>query len=257
MALKIFQAFLFSVLLIKVARLCNYKQALAELGLPTDYDIRSDGGFVRAMAIWKELTVEARKQNDDAHAATLSLCKVLIQKKYQYHKSRICPKCGRAKARHSAHCQMCNVQLAYYSDKLDEPKIMLHQIESALIPVPNIQRKQGELVRALKILGEGNIGDSFVTNRSASSCVFMAKTLGGNIICRIANPTEKDPKKRLYRIWRTDGLSQDEVNAILAKRLKGETVEKPPAWVPPSAEEMAKINDRKHPAKKKPSGAST
>lgn len=230
----------------------TFKRALREVGLPGDYPLKTEEDFAKLMQVWKSLTVEARRGNNDDRAAVLSYCKTIFQKRWKARQSVICPACGKLKNIRSAHCQLCARTLRYYKNRLhsNDMDSDLHKPEP-LTPITQIERRSGQLSNALRVLANGNIGDSFVTNRPSSSIGNLAKLLGGIVVCRIANPGEKDHKKRRYHVWRTDGLPPEKVNEIIERRMKGETVAKPAPWVPLPPAEQQKAKDRKHPKKPK------
>lgn len=122
---------------------------------------------------------------------------------------------------------------------------MFHKVEATPIAIPPIAHDRSELALAMSQLSTGHIGDSFLTNKSASTCILMAKIMGGVVTCRTANPQEKDHKKRQYRVWRTDNYSMEEANEIIKKRVAGEKIEKPAAWIPMSPEEAQKYKNKK------------
>lgn len=221
----------------------SLKRALLEIGLPGNFSVRSQEAYDEAMERWKKLVVAARRSNCDDRAAFLSQCKSVIKKRHESAKSRICPRCGEGKSQEAEHCNVC-YRILFYSDAIDYTEPTMHEIESSLILVPDVARRRGALTEALLKLAKGKIGDSFVSDKTASSITLAAKMQGGQVICRIANPEEKDPKKRKYRVWRSDGLSMEEVNTIIRKRMEGQPVPESKEWVPMKTEEARNIKGR-------------
>ena len=235
------------------------KRALDELGIPHDCEVKTPQGYDIAMAAWKRLTIDARRSNNDDRAAMLSLCKTIIQKKRDRHTSKVCPTCGKAKSSVANQCQMCSHTSRYYAHSLEKGNLIMHEIEKTPILIPEINKRQSEVSLALKQLVNGQIGDSFVTNKPISTTSLMAKMLGGTIICRSANPEEKDSKKRKFRVWRSDGLSMSEVNAIIQRRIDGEILPRPAPWKVPEQKELLRIKGRSKEKRQetKPPGAVT
>jgi predicted RNA-binding Zn-ribbon protein involved in translation (DUF1610 family) len=205
-------------------------------GLAEDFEINSKETLDYALRFWRERTVAARRKNDDHTAAVLSECKEVFKKRYNRIVSRHCPTCGEAKSAHSMQCRMCSYADRYLRHNLPSHSAIMktHEIEEGLVVVPAITHRTGELSSICrKIATTGQIGDSFVTPKSSTSVNGVARTLGMKVLIRCANPEEKDKKKRLYRVWRSDGFDMDQVNEIIRKRLAKEPVEPAKPCVPP------------------------
>lgn len=227
-----------------MAEITTYRDALKELGFQPTFDLKSKEEFNKVMVVWKELTVEARRRNDEGRAAVLSLCKALIQKRHGVRQSKICPGCGQGKSAAALLCQVCS-RASHYARKIEHNGTPMHTIET-LVPIPDVHTRQSELDKALKLLSIGHIGDSFISDKCASTIAYRARLIGGTVTCRKANPEEKDPDKYLYRVWRVDGLEMSEVNEIIKKRLAGEDIPKPAAWVLPSPTELEELKRIKY-----------
>jgi hypothetical protein len=231
------------------------RQALTMLGLPSDFRVQKQADFEVALALCKEKIVAARKANNDQLAAEFSCCKELFRSRHNRMVSRQC-ECGRAKDLYATQCSECSRTRRYYSKNLmAETPLKLHEIEVTPVAVPHRWQPRGLLTLTLKKLAEsGQTGDSFITDRTPSAIKLQGKMFGLQCVIRIANPNEKDLKKRVYRVWRSDGLSEDELNALIQKRLKGEPVPATPPCHQPTPEELASLKQQKHPKKSKSGG---
>lgn len=221
-------------------------RAKALCGLPDDFSIRTSSDYDAAISAWKGVTVAARRAGDDHHAATLSQCKEVFKKVHNAKQSKTCPDCGLAKSSHSERCQVCSHRYRTYGHALYTLIMKEYEVESGTTLIPPRTTWSGVLTQTLRKLVAGQVGDHFVTRKH--SCVVKAasRNLGLEVICRCMNPEERDKTKRMYGVWRSDGLDMDEVNEIIQKRLKGEEVPPPKPCVP-DPDVLAK----KHPKKSK------
>lgn len=213
----------------------TFAQAKKLCGLPAEFELKRQEDFERAIAAWKEKTVAARNGDRDNEAADLSQCKELFKKRWSARQSRICPRCGDFKSAHAVHCGTCARAEKNHHNEMNETTVELkqHELELGTILVPPRATKSGPLTTVMQKLAlEGQIGDSFVTCKPPTSVSAVARSLGLSVITRTANPEVKDKSKRLYRIWRCDGLDMEAVNQIIRKRLAGEPVPPPKPCVP-------------------------
>jgi hypothetical protein len=223
----------------------NIRRAVSYLGLDPAFKVRTDEDMNLVMAVWKERTVLARKTNNDEEAKTLSLCKELVKRWYNCRTSRKCPKCGEAKSTHAYECRRCSYFTRHHSHSMSETTVKDYEIVATALVTPR-NHITGELTLALRQLVDGQVGDSFVTPKQPTSIKLQAKMLGLEVMCRIANPAERDPKKRKYRVWRSDGLEDTKVNEIIQKRMKGEPVPKPKDCVPLPLDQRPDKHKKRH-----------
>ena len=215
-------------------------------GLDEQFEIKTKSDFEYALRFWRERTVAARRANDDTTAATLSQCKEIFKRLYNRIASYRCPDCDQGKSLYAVRCNMCARIYRYYRHSIPSQSSLMkiHEIEEGLVIVPPITHRTGELSAICrKLATTGQIGDSFTTPKSSTSTNAVCRALGMTVIIRMVNHEEKDKKKRIYRVWRSDGLSMDEVNEILRKRLAKEPVPPAKPCVPPPASSLP----NKHP----------
>jgi hypothetical protein len=197
-------------------------------GLADEFDIVTTDDFVAAIRAWKARTVDARQAGDDGAASVLSQCKEAFKRRHSRAQNRHCPRCGVAKQQHARHCQVCARAVRNGTDKSipERSTIMTeHEIEDALMPIPHARHGDSGVTEACrKLAAIGQIGDSFITSKSASSVNNASRPLGLRVMVRLTNPMERDRKKQFRRVWRSDGLRPEEVNEIIRKRLAGEAV---------------------------------
>ncbi len=185
----------------------NLRQITTRLGITADFRLDTESDYEAARARWKELTAAARLAGDDNRAAELSQVKEALKKLWNAKNDRVCPRCGNGKSPHAQYCQVCRGTVNNNGYVEERNNTVECKIESGVL-VPEITR-HGELTQTLRKL---ELGQSFVTGKSMSSIGNIARTSGIKVICRRENPAEKDPKKRLIRVWRCDGLTAEELN---------------------------------------------
>lgn len=211
----------------KAKRLC---------GLDETFEIRSEEDYNFALRVWKDQTVVARQANDDDLAAELSQCKQLFKRRYSNRIARKCPRCGDSKSAYADHCQTCSITYRYYDHRLHTHSVTMkeHEIEEGLVIIGPRCHQTGVLTSIIrKVATTGQVGDSFVTDKPSTSIKNVARMQGMEVIVRIANPEEKDLKKRRYRVWRSDGLEMEQVNEVIRKRMAKEEVPPAKPCVPP------------------------
>lgn len=225
----------------------TFARAKELVGLPSDFELRSEETYAHALACWKERTIAARREGRDADAAELSRAKECFKARHHRRVSRIC-KCGEAKNPHAEFCQVCSRTNRYYRNQVmehTETHVELNAMEPTLVPVPERSTRAGKMrLMCQQLATTGQVGDSFVTDKPPASVSTVARTLGMKIIFRLVNPQEKDAK-RLYRVWRSDGKSMEELNDIIRRRLAGEAVPLSEPCVPMTAEEIAVSKGRR------------
>lgn len=220
----------------------RFNKAKQLCGLEQDFEIRSDEDFSFAQRVWKERMVVARNTNDNEACVALSQARVAIRKRY-FRLGSKCPLCGSVKSRGANHCQVCNVHVRNYANSLPQPLMKEHEIEAALTLVPPRSLRTGILSQVCrKLATEGQPGDSFVTNKPSTSVKTVCRAMGMEVIVRLANPDEKDKKKQLHRVWRSDGMNEYDLNAhIQQRREHPDKVQKaPPCKAPPPVERKKK-----------------
>ena len=214
------------------------------VGVEPNYDMRTPEDYDFLQRCVRDLMVMARRSGDDDQAAIFSQCKALLKRRF-YLRGLKC-ECGNAKSRHADHCHTCYMRIRFYKVSLNEPKMKEHEIESVLTPVPDIIRKTGALSTVIRQLAQkGQVGDSFVTDKSSSSVGNLARHLGLEILTRVANPEEKDVKKRKYRVWRSDGMSMDQINQVIADRQAGKPAPLPKPCVPEARDRTSEKQKKK------------
>ena len=227
----------------------NFPKAKKLCGLDPNFEIQREEDYHFAMRVWRELTVDARRKNDDSRAAELSECKELFKRRHNSRVKRFCPKCGSAKGAFAQHCQLCSLNFRFYSSTLDSIKMKEHEIEEALVLVGPRCHQTGILTGICrKMATTGQVGDSFVTDKQPTSVKNICRMVGMEVTVRIANPEEKDLKKRRWRVWRTDGFEMEAVNERIKTRTAGGAYPPSPPCTPPPP---GTVPDR-HPKKKKP-----
>lgn len=233
----------------------TFKHAKKLCALDDNFEITSDETFNFAMKVWKEKTVAARNANDDALAAELSQCKELFKRRHTNRVLRVCPKCGGSKSTHAMNCSVCARRERFYPNEIPSTSVVMkeHEIEEGLVIIGPRCHQTGVLTSIIrKLASSGNVGDSFITDKQSTSIKNVARMAGMEVIVRIANPEEKDKKKRRYRVWRSDGKSMEEVNEIIRKRMAGETVPPSPPCVPPPADQLSKRHSKRKGAAAQP-----
>lgn len=83
-----------------------------------------------------------------------------------------------------------------------------------------------------KLAQSGQIGDSFLSGKTNGAIKEQARRFGVKIILRNATPGETERKKQKIRVWRSDGLSESDVNMILRDRAAGKPVREPEKCIP-------------------------
>lgn len=231
----------------------TFNKAKQRLGLPPDFEVADQACMDAALKLWKDKTIVARRANEDNLAAELSEAKMVLCKRYERRKSRFCPDCGQAKSFHSQRCSLCARSARFPADEKVNPvsvkviPMKEHEIEESLVIIGPRCHQTGVLTSIIrKLATTGNVGDSFVTDKQSTSIKNVARMAGMEVIVRIANPEEKDLKKRRYRVWRSDGKTLEEVNALIQKRRAGETVPPSPPCVAPPPDQLP----NRHPKKK-------
>lgn len=228
-------------------------------GLDKQFEIKTRSDYDFALRFWRERTVAARRANDDGTAAVLSECKQIFKHRYERLVSNKCPDCGEVKSLYSMRCNMCARIYRFYRHNIPNQSAIMktHEIEEGLVIVPPITHCVGELTAICRKLAlTGQIGDSFVTPKVPSSINNICRGLGMDVIVRIANTDEKDKKKRIYRVWRADGLDMNGVNEVLRKRLAKEPVPPAKPCVPPPADALPQKHPKKGGKPGRPSQAS-
>ena len=228
-------------------RRLTFSAAKRLCGLDADFEIKTGEDYHFILRVWKEQTVAARRKNDDSRAAELSQCKEVFKRRYHNRINRVCPVCGKGKSAFAAHCQPCSLNLRFYSHTLDTVVMKEHEIEETLVVVGPRCHQTGVLTAVIrKLATTGQVGDSFITDKQSTSVKNVARAAGMECIIRIANPDEKDKKKRRYRVWRSDGLNMEGVNERIKARLAGQTVPPSPPCVAPPPDQLP----NRHPKKK-------
>ena len=209
-------------------------------GLDEHFEIKTESDYEFALGVWREQTVAARRTGNDERAAVLSQCKELFKRRYNRVVSPKCPDCGQHKSLYAVRCNMCARIERFYRHNIPAQSTMKnHEIEDGLVLVPAITHRTGELTAVCrKLATTGQIGDCFTSPKSPTSISAVCRTLGLSVIVRATNLDEKDKKKRIYRVWRCDGLDMEAVNEIIRKRLRGEPVPTAKRCVPPPASSL-------------------
>ena|SRR5271157_888446 len=204
------------------------------LGLEEGFAVSTEQNYAFALRVWREKIVAARRTGDEELARLLSQCKEVIKRRYIGHVSRVCPQCGNSKSVHAHRCNICARILRFYSHMIAQTvSVKEYEMELGTMLIP-IRTQIGGICTATvrKMATEGQVGDSFLTSKATSTVKNVARKLGLEVIVRIANAQEPDRKKRKYRVWRSDGLDMDGVNAIIKKRMAGEKTPPPKVCVP-------------------------
>ena len=118
-----------------------------------------------------------------------------------------------------------------------------YEIQHTVLVTPRLHIG-GDLTTALRKLVEGQVGDSFVTPKVTSSVNLAAKNLGLEVMCRIENLSERNPKLRRYRVWRSDGYDEAKINDIIRLRKQGLPIPPRKECVPLTKEQRAKKKGR-------------
>jgi hypothetical protein len=179
-----------------LARACNM------VGLP-DLKIESHLDIQEFHDKWKTLVVAARNRNDDAEAAALSEAWATVKKA-----GRKWCACGARKYVRSARCPSCT---ATGPKADDQTPAQIEYKEGELeigVPIPPSQWRGNRIREALKKLEK--IGQSTVLKLRRENLTRYAQELKLGF-------TAAKLEGGYLRIWRTDGKSRDEVNAIIQK----------------------------------------
>ena len=194
----------------------TFARARDVLGLPPEFLPTQHDSYDLMLAKWKEEVVEARRKADAERETELNEAKAFVKKRKDARLNRVCPVCGGAKRDHAERCGMCAHRQRYYPNLvMEKSNVKLYQIEEGVqLPSP---RGDSELTAALKRLER--LGQSFCTPAKHCTITLKAKQLGVKVIARVIDPHEKDAKKRVYRVWRSDGLRQEQLNAYIKGEL--------------------------------------
>jgi hypothetical protein len=236
----------------------NFKKAKKLCGLDDKFEIRSTEQFEFAMTAWKALTVQARTEGNDALAADLSQCKEIFKRRHHNRVVRRCPVCGDFKNPYADHCNTCSRNKRYYRNVMNETSVLPkeHVIENGVVLIGPRCHTTGILTQTLrKMADDSPVGDSFITDKQPASVKNIARLIGLQIMIRIANPQEKDLKKRRWRVWRTDGLPMEDVNKIIKDRMGGKPAPAVKICVPDPEEAEHKSHKKKEttPKRREPS----
>lgn len=232
----------------------TFKRACQLLELPLGYDITKEEDFDLALRIWRVKTADARRNGNDDLAADLSQAKEALKRR----KSRLgtkCPDCGQGKSKFAARCNVCARRVLFYPNQMNaSTPLTEHEIEATPLPVPPRTLRSGILTQTMRELATtGTVGDSFVTSKQSTTIKSVARLLGMEVITRIVTHGKKVAGKKYkvgqqYRVWRSDGKSEKELNEIIKRRLAGEKIESKPCEPPPDVEDI-KAKHRGRPAK--------
>ena len=194
----------------------GYTAALRALGV-VDFQLKTQADYDRLMDIWREKTIEARHNCNDELAAQLSQCKEAIKVKWGIYKGVHCPRCGKLKRKHTAHCEDCAELLTGTNGAPPEEPTDLYQVIDSAYVVSLGRPSAGLLTQALRKLVK--VGDSFLTDKCTASVKNAAKSLKIQVLCYRVTPRGiKKPHAR-FRVWRSDGLKPNEINKIIKERL--------------------------------------
>ena len=104
-----------------------------------------------------------------------------------------------------------------------------------LKPVPT-PPDRCELARVCrKLATEGSVGDSFVSDKQTSRIREVAWRVGMKVIIRAEGYMDGPGQRKRYRVWRSDGLSESDLNAVIQSRAQNPDFKAPAKpCVPPS-----------------------
>jgi len=167
---------------------------------------------------WRVLVVNARERNDDQTAAVLSEAWAFVKKRQR----KYC-ECGAQKSPSATSCPMCarviKKEKRNNMKKPEMPEIpgMITGVVEDCVPIPARTGRPGAVLEQLSKLER--VGQSVVIRCCYMSAAKAASTL--KMKCSTHVIKDADGNKTGYtRIWRTDGMTLDEVNKIIAERTK-------------------------------------
>jgi hypothetical protein len=202
--------------------------AKRRLGFDDAFKLRTKADWDTVQAVAKDKIVEARRSSDDAKAAGISEARAILKK--HFGQGRVCPTCGTPKDSLAYECRLCSHQRRYYPKTLPlmKPNKEFDFSSTRLIPKrPN----RSELAKALRKLVAGQVGDSFTTHKLSRSVKMAADAMGLEVLTACISG---DEKKKEICVWRSDGLTSDEVNEIIQRRMAGLPVPDPKPCMPPA-----------------------
>ncbi len=192
----------------------DLKAAKRLLGLEPDAPLRDATDWERVHNAAKSQIVEARRAGDDALAARISEAQATLKK--SYGTGRKCPKCGEPKKPHARHCGLCSRAIrSHFHNRLFMDTTKDYEISETTL-IPPINRGRSELRSRLRVL---KVGDSFpVSNTSVDAISRAARLERIQVITRTVAIDPRSPKKRTLRVWRSDGMDEEKLNALIASR---------------------------------------
>lgn len=176
--------------------------------------------IVEARRMADALRIAGNKEGErkwEFEAARISEARERLRKIWPKKQKRTCG-CGRGKTEHQDKCRICRrVGLT-----LSEQRFATAQIETLVGKVEDgvtIDDEQACRQNPLRdaMLGLKEVGMSFVTTCFHSTIMRAQKRHDVKVIVRqIA--VNRATKRRTYRVWRSDGLSWEEINRIIEQR---------------------------------------
>lgn len=196
------------------------QQAKLAIGLP-DAPFFTQADYEHLQAVTKEKIVAARQRGDDNEAAMFSEARAVFKKRWGFGPK--CPICGETKNITTEFCQVCRPTIGGKMRHANSPNLSMgitvdfEIFHNRPIPSRTVPCACREAVLALK---NGVVGDGFESSFKPPTVKAQAAKVGVKLICRCLNPDERDQKKRRYCYWRSDGLSEQEVNKLISERSK-------------------------------------
>jgi hypothetical protein len=167
---------------------------------------------------WKDQTVAA------THAENHELLRLLSQAK-QAIKRRTLKRCTYPGCNNPTSGERCSIHLRNTVAMKNETRIPavtngVSEIESGVEVTHAVRSISSPIAEAIrKLRDQGKVGDSFTAFiKAPSNVATIAKREGVQIITRKVYPEKTDPthnKRKLCRIWRSDGKTADELNRII------------------------------------------
>lgn len=194
----------------------TFAKAREVLRLPSSFLPTQHDSYDLMLAKWKEEVVEARRKANVERETELNEAKAFVKKRKDAKESMVCPSCGKIKNPQSIKCQVCWQRERNGAGAImEKSNVKLYQIEEG-VPVPS-PRGDSELSAALKQLER--LGQSFCTPAKHCTIILKAKQLGVKVLARVIDPNERNKEKRVYRVWRSDGLTQAQLNDYIAGKI--------------------------------------
>jgi len=187
----------------------DLKAALRTCEMPDGFTVSSQDDIKEVHEKWRHLLVAARRAGNMERAADLSNAWALVKRQ----RDRWCP-CGRMKSRGARLCATCLV-LHKNGRAMGVPEFCVGVVSDGVLIESTKRSKLYDALNKLDAVGKSVVLDSKCETIRAAACKLGVKVK----IYQMQD--ENGVKTKFFRVWRTDGLSIEDVNAAILKRNPG------------------------------------